>query len=52
MRAVFQGEAAIPTVYHGPAGTGAHGDVEFMPVAELVRATQVYLTMLQHLWAA
>ena len=50
--AVFQGEAAIPTVYHGPAGTGAHGDVEFMPVAELVRATQVYLAMLQHLWAA
>ena len=28
---MFQGEAAIPTVYHGPAGTGAHGDVEFMP---------------------
>ena len=50
--AVFQGEAAIPTVYHGPAGTGAHADVEFMPIAELVRATQVYLTMLQRLWAA
>jgi acetylornithine deacetylase/succinyl-diaminopimelate desuccinylase-like protein len=49
--AVFQGEAAIPTVYHGPAGSGAHADVEFMPVAELVRATQVYLRMLQHLWA-
>ena len=49
--AMFQGEAAIPTVYHGPAGSGAHGDVEFMPIAELVRATQVYLTMLQHLWA-
>jgi acetylornithine deacetylase/succinyl-diaminopimelate desuccinylase-like protein len=50
--AVFQGEAAIPTLYHGPAGTGAHGDVEFIPVAELVRATQVYLAMLGHLWAA
>jgi len=50
--AVFDGVAGIPTVYHGPAGTGAHADVEFMPVAELVRATQVYLTMLQHLWAA
>ena len=48
--AVFQGEAAIPTVYHGPAGTGAHGDIEFIPVAELVRATQVYLAMLRHLW--
>ena len=50
--AVFQGEAAIPTVYHGPAGSGAHADVEFMPVDELVRATRVYLAMLQHLWAA
>jgi acetylornithine deacetylase/succinyl-diaminopimelate desuccinylase-like protein len=49
--AVFQGEADIPTVYHGPAGTGAHGDVEFIPIAELVRATQVYLAMLQRLWA-
>lgn len=49
--AVFQGEAEIPTVYHGPAGTGAHGDVEFISVAELVRATQVYLRMLAHLWA-
>ncbi len=49
--AVFQGETAIPTVYHGPAGNGAHGDVESMPVAELVRATKVYLRMLEHLWA-
>jgi acetylornithine deacetylase/succinyl-diaminopimelate desuccinylase-like protein len=49
--AIFQGEAAIPTVYHGPAGDGAHGDVEQVPVAELVRATQVYLRMLQRLWA-
>ena len=49
--AVFQGEAAIPTVYHGPAGSGAHGDVESMPVEELVRATRVYLRLLEHLWA-
>ena len=49
--AVFQGEAGIPSVYHGPAGTGAHGDVEFVPIAELVRATQVYLRLLHHLWA-
>jgi acetylornithine deacetylase/succinyl-diaminopimelate desuccinylase-like protein len=44
--AVFQGEAGIPTVYHGPQGTGAHADVESMPVAELVRATRVYLETL------
>lgn len=49
--AVFQGEAGIPTVYHGPAGDGAHGDVESVPVAELVRATEVYLRMLERLWA-
>jgi acetylornithine deacetylase/succinyl-diaminopimelate desuccinylase-like protein len=49
--AVFQAEAGIPTVYHGPAGTGAHADVESMPVAELVRATKVYLRLLEHLWA-
>jgi acetylornithine deacetylase/succinyl-diaminopimelate desuccinylase-like protein len=49
--AVFQGEAAIPTVYHGPAGSGAHADVELMPIAELVRATKVYLRLLERLWA-
>ena len=49
--AVFQGEAAIPTVYHGPAGSGAHADVEAMPIVELVRATRVYLRTLEHLWA-
>ena len=49
--AVFQGEANIPTVYHGPAGSGAHADVESVPVTELVRATQVYLRLLAHLWA-
>ena len=48
--AIFQGEGGIPTVYHGPSGTGAHADVEHMPVAELVRATQVYLRLLAHLW--
>ena len=41
--AVFQGEAASPS--HGPAGSGAHADVEYVPVAELVRATRVYLRL-------
>ena len=49
--AFFNGDCGIPAVYHGPAGSGAHGDVESMPVAELVRATKVYLRMLEHLWA-
>jgi len=48
--AVFNA-AGIPTVYHGPMGTGAHGDVESIEVAELVRATQVYLALLERLWA-
>ena len=43
--------AGIPTVYHGPMGTGAHGDVESVEVAELVRATRVYLALLERLWA-
>ncbi len=49
--AFFNGVCGIPAVYHGPAGSGAHGDVESVPVAELVRATKVYLRMLDHLWA-
>ena len=43
--------AGIPTIYHGPMGTGAHGDVESIEVAELVRATRVYLALLERLWA-
>jgi acetylornithine deacetylase/succinyl-diaminopimelate desuccinylase-like protein len=48
--AFFQGDCGIPAVYHGPAGDGAHGDVESVPVAELVGATKVYLRMLERLW--
>ena len=50
-RRVLPRRRGIPTVYHGPVGSGAHGDVESMPVAELVRATKVYLRMLERLWA-
>ncbi len=49
--AVFQAVGGIPTVYHGPLGNGAHADEESMPVGELVRATKVYLRMLERLWA-
>ncbi|HEX4746025.1 MAG TPA: M20/M25/M40 family metallo-hydrolase [Gaiellaceae bacterium] len=48
--AIFH-QAGIPTVYHGPVGEGAHADVEWIDVAELERATKVYLRTLQHLWA-
>ena len=41
--------AGIPTVYHGPVGSGAHGDIEFVPVAELVRAAEVYVALLKRL---
>jgi acetylornithine deacetylase/succinyl-diaminopimelate desuccinylase-like protein len=43
--------AGIPTVYHGPVGEGAHADVESIEVAELERATKVYLRMLERLWS-
>ena len=42
--------AGIPTVYHGPVGSGAHADVEYMEVAELVRATEVYVALLRRLF--
>lgn len=48
--AVFHA-AGIPTVYHGPMGTGAHADVESIEVPELLRATKVYLALLERLWA-
>jgi acetylornithine deacetylase/succinyl-diaminopimelate desuccinylase-like protein len=41
--------AGIPTVYHGPLGSGAHADVEYATVPELVRATRVYLALLRRL---
>jgi acetylornithine deacetylase/succinyl-diaminopimelate desuccinylase-like protein len=41
--------AGIPTVYHGPEGSGAHSDVECVPVAELVRAAEVYVALLGRL---
>ena len=41
--------AGIPTVYHGPVGSGAHADVEYVTVDELVRAASVYVALLQRL---
>jgi acetylornithine deacetylase len=41
--------AGIPTVYHGPVGSGAHADVEYVTVAELVRAANVYVALLRRL---
>jgi acetylornithine deacetylase/succinyl-diaminopimelate desuccinylase-like protein len=43
--------AGIPTVYHGPVGSGAHADVESVPVDELVRAANVYVALLRRLCA-
>ncbi|HUP32225.1 MAG TPA: M20 family metallopeptidase [Gaiellaceae bacterium] len=48
--AIFH-RAGIPTVYHGPVGSGAHADVESIDVSELVRATAVYVRTLERLWA-
>jgi acetylornithine deacetylase len=43
--------AGIPTVYHGPVGSGAHADVEYIEVAELERAARVYVSLLRRLLA-
>jgi acetylornithine deacetylase len=40
---VFNREGGIPATYHSPGGEGAHADVEFVPIAGLVRAAKVYL---------
>jgi acetylornithine deacetylase len=39
--------AGIPTVYHGPVGAGAHGDLESVHVDELERAVKVYVALLR-----
>ncbi|HZG35488.1 MAG TPA: M20 family metallopeptidase [Gaiellaceae bacterium] len=41
--------AGIPTVYHGPLGAGAHADEESIEVGELVRAAEVYVSLLGRL---
>jgi acetylornithine deacetylase/succinyl-diaminopimelate desuccinylase-like protein len=41
--------AGIPTVYHGPVGSGAHADVEYVEAAELERAANVYVALLRRL---
>lgn len=46
--AVFAQVAGIPAVYHGPAGRGMHGPRESVSVAELVRATQVFILAACH----
>jgi acetylornithine deacetylase/succinyl-diaminopimelate desuccinylase-like protein len=33
----------VPALYHGPQGKGAHADLEWVPVSELVRAAKVYV---------
>jgi acetylornithine deacetylase len=48
--AVFSA-AGIPTVYHGPVGSGAHADVEYVEIAELERAANVYVALLRRLLA-
>lgn len=48
--AIFH-QAGIPTVYHGPVGTGAHADVESIEIAELARATAVYGRLLERIWS-
>ena len=51
--AIFTKEGKVPALYHGPGGTGAHADLESVPIAELVRAAKVYvLTALDYVGEA
>ncbi|MCC2669933.1 MAG: deacylase [Armatimonadetes bacterium] len=43
---VFQKVGGIPCLYHGLEGHGAHGDVEWVAEAELLRGARVYLRMI------
>ncbi|HKV44514.1 MAG TPA: M20/M25/M40 family metallo-hydrolase [bacterium] len=45
---IFVNDGGIPAVYHGPQGAGAHGDVEWIEVNELVRAARVYVQAARH----
>jgi len=38
---IFMRDGQVPTVYRGPGGEGVHTDLEWMPVAEVVRAVKV-----------
>ena len=38
-------EAEIPTVVFGPAGEGAHADVEWVDLASVERCVEIYLTV-------
>jgi acetylornithine deacetylase/succinyl-diaminopimelate desuccinylase-like protein len=40
---IFITEGKVPALYHGPGGQGAHADLESVAVADLVRATKVYV---------
>ncbi len=44
-------EAGICCVGHGPVTHGAHGEPEWIAVADQVQTTEVYLRALSHLWA-
>ncbi len=45
-------EAGIPCVGHGPVTHGAHGEPEWIAIADQVRTAQVYLHTLEHFWRA
>lgn len=50
---IFAREAGIPALYHGPRGSGHHGDEEAMPVGELTRiARELALVALEYCGAA
>ena len=49
--AALLSEAGIPTVVLGPAGEGAHAEVEWVDVASLDRCAEIYLAVAQEFCA-
>jgi acetylornithine deacetylase len=47
--AALLAEAGIPTVVLGPAGDGAHAEVEWVDVASLERCAEIYLAVAEEL---
>ena len=51
MDMALMNEAGIPTVCYGPAGEGAHADVEWVDLASVEKCVGVYLRVAEMLCA-
>ena len=52
MDSAVMGAAGIPTVIFGPVGAGAHADVEWVSLASVIGAADVYARVLEEFCGA